>query len=348
LGVQLGIVRGLRWTSDGQFIVFGGQPVAGMAYLSRVAVGADRPPERIEVAGLGAMDPVISSAGNRLVFTRSLSDIDVYRFQQGRSPEPVVSSSFGDYQAQFSFDGRRLAFGTTRSGDASEIWVSAVDGSAARQLTHRPGHWQGSPHWSPDGRHIAFDSQDSDGRWHVWTIDPDGGAPRQVTRGLRNEHNTTWSRDGRTIYFSGAADLWRVPANGGTPVQVTHVDDEVWGGESADGTSILYQSGTSDTKLLLLPMAGGPPRQVAKCVRRTAFWVGAQGIYYVECGATHSPADVRVVEPSTGRDRLLGTVENYSSVAWPMGLAVSPDGKTVLYNRVVRDGADLMLIENFR
>jgi hypothetical protein len=31
-----------------------------------------------------------------------------------------------------------------------------------------------------------------------------------------------------------------------------------------------------------------------------------------------------------------------------MGLSVSPDGTTILYNKVVNDGADLMLIENFR
>jgi hypothetical protein len=31
-----------------------------------------------------------------------------------------------------------------------------------------------------------------------------------------------------------------------------------------------------------------------------------------------------------------------------MGLAVSPDGNTILYTRHMTDGADLMLIENFK
>jgi hypothetical protein len=31
-----------------------------------------------------------------------------------------------------------------------------------------------------------------------------------------------------------------------------------------------------------------------------------------------------------------------------MGLAVSPDGATILYNKLVNEAADLMLIENFR
>jgi hypothetical protein len=32
----------------------------------------------------------------------------------------------------------------------------------------------------------------------------------------------------------------------------------------------------------------------------------------------------------------------------PINLAVSPDGKTILYVRIARRGADLFLVENFR
>ena len=339
------VLRGLRWTSDGRFIVYGGQPVAGLAYLWRVTVGANRPPERIEVAGLGAMDPVTSGAQGRLAFTRSFVDVDVYRLQQGRSPEPVVASSFADFQGQFSPDGRHLAFGTTRSGEASEIWVAAADGSGARQLTHGPGRWQGSPHWAPDGRRIAFDSQNADGHWHVWTIDADGGLPRQITNGLGNETNTAWSSDGRRIYFSADVDLWRVSANGGTPERVTREGADAWGIEAVDGKSVLYQPRFSEAPLLMMPLGGGPPRQLAHCVKASAFASGPQSIFYVECGSNAAPA-VHLTDLRTGRDRLLGRLEKYTLA--PMGLAVSPDGTTILYNKVVNEGADLMLIENFR
>jgi hypothetical protein len=56
---------------------------------------------------------------------------------------------------------------------------------------------------------------------------------------------------------------------------------------------------------------------------------------------------VHFVDPSTGRDRVIGNLERYAPAYDPMGLAVSPDGTSILYNKVVSEGADLMLIENF-
>jgi hypothetical protein len=48
----------------------------------------------------------------------------------------------------------------------------------------------------------------------------------------------------------------------------------------------------------------------------------------------------------TGRDQRLGTIEGL--IPRPLGLAVSPDGRTILYPRHTRENTDLMLIENFR
>jgi hypothetical protein len=45
----------------------------------------------------------------------------------------------------------------------------------------------------------------------------------------------------------------------------------------------------------------------------------------------------------TGRDRLLGTLDRPGP-----GLTVSADGKTILYSKMIGEGSDLILIENFR
>ena len=44
--------------------------------------------------------------------------------------------------------------------------------------------------------------------------------------------------------------------------------------------------------------------------------------------------------------RRVGTLEGL--LDRPLGLSVSPDGKTIVYPRQVLGTADLMLIENFR
>jgi hypothetical protein len=45
----------------------------------------------------------------------------------------------------------------------------------------------------------------------------------------------------------------------------------------------------------------------------------------------------------TGRERLLGKLDLHGN-----SLAVSPDGKTILYTKQVGEGSDLIMIENFR
>ena len=53
------------------------------------------------------------------------------------------------------------------------------------------------------------------------------------------------------------------------------------------------------------------------------------------------------MDPDTGVDRLVGTLEKYHRGGGPAILTVSRDGRTLLYGRGTQ-GADLMLIENFR
>jgi hypothetical protein len=50
----------------------------------------------------------------------------------------------------------------------------------------------------------------------------------------------------------------------------------------------------------------------------------------------------------SGRDRLLGTLEHFPPDLLGINLAVSPDRKTILFKALVRRGADLMLVDNFR
>jgi hypothetical protein len=71
------------------------------------------------------------------------------------------------------------------------------------------------------------------------------------------------------------------------------------------------------------------------------------------CEADASGTPLYLLDPITGRDRLLERLEQGGG-----GITVSPDGKTVLYTKTVgaaadsdphaAEGSDLMMIENFR
>jgi WD40-like Beta Propeller Repeat len=115
--------------------------------------------------------------------------------------------------------------------------------------------------------------------------------------------------------------------------------------ESPDGRSLLFQPEDADSPLLAIPLTEGEARQLVACVSQSAFGAGPQGVYYVPCDPTPDPV-VHVLDSETGRDRPLGKLEKF--VRRPLGLAVSPDGKTIFYSRRVSGSSDLMLIENFK
>lgn len=91
----------------------------------------------------------------------------------------------------------------------------------------------GDPQLSPDGRLAAFTVRATDfkankGVTSVWIKNLDGNA---AARKLARGNSPRWSGDGETLYFlsskSGSTQLWRVPAAGGTPHQVTSLPVDI-------------------------------------------------------------------------------------------------------------------------
>lgn len=339
----------IAWTRDGQSLIFDGGGSGLGTQLLRAPADASRAPSAVEVAELRPGAPATARTRDTLAFVRTIINVDIYRFASGEPARGVVTSSMNDFQPEFSPDGTRIVFCADRTGDAVEIWVAAADGSGAHPLGPGPNGTQCSPHWAPDGRVIAFDSQSPDGHWHVWTIDSDGGTPRQITKGPGTQNMPSWSRDGRWIYFAAdrgrGMNIWRVNARDGTEEQITRTGSGGFSLESGDGLSLLYQAQNADSALLAMPLGSGAAKQLVGCVNAAKFAASPSGIYYVACDAGTDPG-VHFLDPKTGRHRVLGRLDRYA--AGMPGLAVSPDGTSILYSRLSHDSADLMLIENFR
>lgn len=312
---------------------------------------------RIPTAGFNALFPRMAPNTDRLVFTRSVIDTDIYRFETARLPGPVARSSVFDGNPRFSPDGRRIAFCSARSVNATEVWITNRDGSAAQQVTRGPGEWQCSPSWAPDSRRLAFESLGVDGQWSIWLTDVDDGVIRRMTTEPGDHRAPSWSHDGQWLYYSsargGSRDIWRVHVATFARKQLTRAGTGLTAVEMPNGRAILYQPRTTahaqdatDAPLFAQPLDGGEPRQVVDCVRGTAFTAVGDAIYYIPCQGGSDVAVYRL-NPATGERRQVARLEGYQA-SMPSGFEVSPDGRTILYDRLVSAGEDLMLMENFR
>jgi Tol biopolymer transport system component len=65
-----------------------------------------------------------------------------------------------DKAAQYSPDGKHIAFESTRTG-FMEVWMSDPDGSRLVQISNFRHPVTGTPRWSPDSQKIVFDSRKS-------------------------------------------------------------------------------------------------------------------------------------------------------------------------------------------
>jgi Tol biopolymer transport system component len=340
-------VYGLTWTRDGRSIVYSSAHNFG-SRLWRVAASGEELPERLEFVPPGAHSPAAAPALERLAFANNSWDADIHRFEPGRPSRPILVSSFPDFAPTFSPDRRRIAFESGRSGERQEIWLADADGSNPTQLSHGPGHSQGTPRFSPDGRLVAFESRGDDGHGDIWVVDAEGGVPRRITDGPLNNNLASFSRDGRFLYFradhASGRDISRIPLAGGAPERLTS-DGGLLARESPDGRSLFYTQRDPSSPLFRLELPDGPVRQVVDCVQSRSLADGPDAMYYLGCVPSGADSPLYRLDPRSGRSQLLGTL---AAVDGNVGLAVSPDATTILFVTSINRGSDLMLIENFR
>lgn len=349
-------IYGLDWTPDGAYIVFLSDRLGGSVRLWKV-LASGGPPEPLSIPpGVveGVEELSLSRAGRRLAYTQREFNANIWRYEVPQTtdrmpPTKVIASTGVNSEPQFSPDGKRVAFVSWRSGNG-EIWACDSDGSNPRQLTSFPVPVDAYPHWSPDSREIAFQAS-PEGRAAIYVVSAGGGRPRRVTTDASEAAAPSWSRNGKWIYFgsdkSGAWQVWKVPPEGGQAVQVTKK-----GGfaalESPDGKTLYYAKrihfpGYRKTEgLWKVPADGGKETLVLRELgagRYECWGLTGEGIYFYN---DHTDA-IEFFSFATRRITQIAKPEKRGG-----SLAVSPDGRWILFAQVVIDTSHIILVENFR
>ena len=366
-------IEGLTWNAESGEIVVAASSLEGnpTCQLWRVRLHEKTAtPKRLVEAGNAVFDPVFDRQGTRLAFSRIASHTDIWRWERGGQAAVFLKSSQEEGIPQYAGDGRRIAFQSGRGGGGYSVWTANADATGWVPLTRGLGVRSGSPRWSPDDRWIVFNQQNENRSWDIWKIKAAGGPPVRLTKGPGSNFIPSWSRDGRWVYFgsdrTGRNEIWRVPAGGGRAEQITRAGGHV-ALESVDGKTLYYTKNEQGTGgVYAVALTGGEERHVVTVeVPARAFAVVADGIFHFAARGSESPSgaylgnwiynsyimypqswnrcEVRFHEFTSGRSRVLGEIPGPIG----LGLAVSPDRKSILFSRLNAE-ADLFLMEGWR
>lgn len=157
----------------------------------------------------------------------------------GTEHQKLSSQDVNESQARWSPDGKRIAYvsSTDEGAELFVYWVKTGKTARLSQLENSPGNIT----WSPDGKQIAFTKfvegseltlargpkkpkgadwadpvrvttrfkheRDGSGKMkpgftHLFVIPSEGGSARQLTTGDFNHGAPSWSKDGKTLFFS--------------------------------------------------------------------------------------------------------------------------------------------------
>jgi Tol biopolymer transport system component/DNA-binding winged helix-turn-helix (wHTH) protein len=339
------IPPGISWSADDSRLILS-QAADGGPELDEVTLtgGSLR---RLDFA-VDAAWPAVSPKGDKLAYSASSGKTDVWRKDLLNPESPaieLISSTREQDDAQYSPDGKHIAFQSTRAG-SRDIWLSDVDGNNLVQVSKLNSN-TGIPRWSPDGKKIAFDSRRF-GNLEIYVVDIAERIPRKLVTNIRKMSGPSWSRDGKWIYFKSyealGQKIYRCSATGGTAVALGGQPDGTLPQESFDGNVLYFATRLANTGLSMLSLKGAFPESAVEglppIIQENLWTVVPRGVYFVPAD---SPKSLRYFDFATKKIRqIFETQKGFGD-----GLSVSPDGRWLLYSQIDEENSDIMLVDNF-
>ena len=171
---------------------------------------------------ISACQPTWSADGKRMAFTSPCpakqdsypgSNIYIINIDPAGNPDlnslvQITSGLEGDYDPDWSPDGKRIAFTSLRN-QRSTIWLLNLEDMSLLQLTSG-AYMDKQPAWSPSGMQIAFVRMAPFNQ--IWWMN-DNGNPQTLfsIKGPTNNTGPTWSADGSVIFYSQSSIDSNIP-----------------------------------------------------------------------------------------------------------------------------------------
>jgi len=172
-------------------------------------------------------NPQLSPDGSQIVYTRRWVNKLEDRWESGLwiigadgSKNRFLTKGAN---AVWSSDGSRIAYLADGEPKGTQIFVRFMDASGASTQITRESETPADIRWSPDGKWIGFSMMVP--KTTSWKIDmPDAPKGSNWTAAPRIVQSRHFRQDQRGFIDPGFRHLFIVPADGGTPRQITHGD----------------------------------------------------------------------------------------------------------------------------
>jgi serine/threonine protein kinase len=324
-------------SSDGNWIAFPATDENNVTELYYMHVsGGD--PKKLTNDSLWKFMADISPDGSQIVYARGATrqplsfPLQIFTISTLGGPSKKIADAGNG--PRWSPDGTMIAY--LGRGNA---WVMNADGSNKRMVfKDSVGGGRVSIGWSPDGKSLAWlrNFAGATGIYEEIIIhDLETGKERQLTHEKKNIDEVYWMPQGLILYSSnreGPSNLWAIPAEGGTPIQITKGPGPDLGIKaSKDGNRVLYMQQASYGAVMLGDATGLNARSLTpddQSVSAPTFSPdGKQIAFLVNDPDPIKPfRHISLVDPAGhNRHQLTTAGENIENFVW------SPDGRKIAY-----------------